>query len=256
MPRAAALRAISRKATRRPCPFAAEAFDFIVCRAAFKNFSDPVGALREMHRVLGPGGGRSSSTCATTRSGKAIVDEVAKMHLGRIDAFLTRTALSALRKRAYSKADFERMAQATPFGDVTSRSNRSASRSGWSSKLYLLAARSPVERQRNPGVASQCLTTPSRISLKFIIGPARGRTRWLNPGYAATLAWTCRDALSLQRCAERIEEMAGAVSQTPRRRSHRGTPLLGDLQGGLVPLGLQLHVASDTEIFLSLRCIT
>src|SRR5690348_10067059 len=26
-------------------PFAGEAFEFIVCRAAFKNFSDPVGAL-------------------------------------------------------------------------------------------------------------------------------------------------------------------------------------------------------------------
>ena len=38
------------------------------------------------------------------------------MHLGRFDAFLTRTTLSALRKRAYSKVDFEGMAQATPFG--------------------------------------------------------------------------------------------------------------------------------------------
>ena len=38
------------------------------------------------------------------------------MHLGRIDAFLTRTTLSALRKRAYSRQDFERMVQATPFG--------------------------------------------------------------------------------------------------------------------------------------------
>jgi len=97
-------------------PFAAEAFDFIVCRAAFKNFSDPVGALREMHRVLGPGGRALIIDMRNDASGKAIVDEVAKMHLGRIDAFLTRTTLSALRKRAYSKADFERMAQATPFG--------------------------------------------------------------------------------------------------------------------------------------------
>src|SRR5262249_26086959 len=37
-------------------PFADERFDFIVCCAAFKNFSDPVGAIREMHRVLTPGG--------------------------------------------------------------------------------------------------------------------------------------------------------------------------------------------------------
>jgi ubiquinone/menaquinone biosynthesis C-methylase UbiE len=97
-------------------PFAAEAFDFIVCRAAFKNFSDPVGALREMHRVLRPGGRALIIDMRNDASGKAIVDEVAKMHLGRIDTFLTRTTLSALRKRAYSKADFERMVQATPFG--------------------------------------------------------------------------------------------------------------------------------------------
>src|SRR5215471_12322329 len=29
-------------------PFAADTFDLVVCRAAFKNFGDPVGALREM----------------------------------------------------------------------------------------------------------------------------------------------------------------------------------------------------------------
>jgi ubiquinone/menaquinone biosynthesis C-methylase UbiE len=37
-------------------PFAAESFDLILCRAAFKNFSEPVGALREMRRVLRPDG--------------------------------------------------------------------------------------------------------------------------------------------------------------------------------------------------------
>jgi ubiquinone/menaquinone biosynthesis C-methylase UbiE len=37
-------------------PFADQSFDFLVCRAAFKNFADPVGALKEMHRVLKPGG--------------------------------------------------------------------------------------------------------------------------------------------------------------------------------------------------------
>jgi ubiquinone/menaquinone biosynthesis C-methylase UbiE len=97
-------------------PFPADAFDCIVCRAAFKNFSDPVGALREMHRVLRSGGKAMVVDMRNDASSESIVDEVAKMHLKRIDAFLTRTTLSALRRWAYSKLDFERMAQATPFG--------------------------------------------------------------------------------------------------------------------------------------------
>jgi ubiquinone/menaquinone biosynthesis C-methylase UbiE len=97
-------------------PFAGDTFDFIVCRAAFKNFGDPVGALGEMHRVLRPAGRALVIDMRNDASAKSIKDQVAKMQLGRIDAFLTRTTLSALRKRAYSKRDFERMAQATPFG--------------------------------------------------------------------------------------------------------------------------------------------
>jgi len=97
-------------------PFDADTFYFIVCRAAFKNFSDPVGALSEMHRVLCLGGRAMIIDMRNDASGKSIVDEVAKMDLGRIDAFLTRMTLSALRRRAYSRLDFERMAQATPFG--------------------------------------------------------------------------------------------------------------------------------------------
>src|SRR5262245_9539045 len=97
-------------------PFAADAFDFIICRAALKNFSDPVGALREMHRVLRSGGKAMIIDMRNDASSKSIIDEVAKMHLGRIDALLTRTTLSALRRRAFSRQDLERMAQATPFG--------------------------------------------------------------------------------------------------------------------------------------------
>lgn len=37
-------------------PYPANAFNFIVCRAAFKNFARPLAALNEMHRVLKPGG--------------------------------------------------------------------------------------------------------------------------------------------------------------------------------------------------------
>jgi len=37
-------------------PLQDESVDFVVCRAAFKNFTEPVKALAEMRRVLRPGG--------------------------------------------------------------------------------------------------------------------------------------------------------------------------------------------------------
>src|SRR5215469_12054331 len=59
-------------------PFAAEMFDFVICRAAFKNFSNPVGALREIHRVLRPGGRALIIDMRSDASGKSIDNEVAK----------------------------------------------------------------------------------------------------------------------------------------------------------------------------------
>jgi ubiquinone/menaquinone biosynthesis C-methylase UbiE len=97
-------------------PFADDRFEFIVCRAAFKNFSDPVGALCEMHRVLRPGGKALIIDMRNDASRKAIAAEVAKMRTGRINAFLARVVLSALRKRAHSRQDIERMVLASPFG--------------------------------------------------------------------------------------------------------------------------------------------
>jgi ubiquinone/menaquinone biosynthesis C-methylase UbiE len=48
-----------REGNASAMPFAENSFDLLVCRAAFKNFSEPVKALHEMHRVLRPGGCRS-----------------------------------------------------------------------------------------------------------------------------------------------------------------------------------------------------
>jgi ubiquinone/menaquinone biosynthesis C-methylase UbiE len=97
--------------------FPSDSFDFIVCRAAFKNFADPLGALREMHRVLRPGGEALIIDMNKDASNAAIDQEVDGMKLGLINSFITRTILKTmLRKRAYTKADFQRMAAATPFG--------------------------------------------------------------------------------------------------------------------------------------------
>ena len=98
-------------------PFDDQSFEFIVCRAAFKNFSDPVGALREMHRVLRSGGGGLIIDLRNDVSDEALDAAVDEMHLGRIDTFVTKTTFKhLLRKRAYSREDFTRMAAATPFG--------------------------------------------------------------------------------------------------------------------------------------------
>lgn len=44
-----------RQGNASAMPFADNTFDLIFCRAAFKNFSQPVEAMNEMYRVLKPG---------------------------------------------------------------------------------------------------------------------------------------------------------------------------------------------------------
>jgi ubiquinone/menaquinone biosynthesis C-methylase UbiE len=98
-------------------PFAEGSFDFTVCRAAFKNFTDPVAALAEMHRVLRPGGRGLIIDLRNDVSDKALDTAVDEMRLGRVDSFITRATFKhMLRKRAYSRDDFIHMVAMTPFG--------------------------------------------------------------------------------------------------------------------------------------------
>jgi ubiquinone/menaquinone biosynthesis C-methylase UbiE len=62
-------------------PFADRSFDFVVCMAAFKNLSDPVGALDEIHRVLVPGGRASIYDLRKDATPDEIATEVRNMHL-------------------------------------------------------------------------------------------------------------------------------------------------------------------------------
>jgi ubiquinone/menaquinone biosynthesis C-methylase UbiE len=97
-------------------------FDFIICRAAFKNFGDPLGAIREMHRVLRPGGTALIEDMRKDATDDAIAREVCGMKMGWLMALTTRRILRGLRKRAYTRADFMQMIAQTPFvtGDIQS----------------------------------------------------------------------------------------------------------------------------------------
>jgi ubiquinone/menaquinone biosynthesis C-methylase UbiE len=97
-------------------PFGPGSFDRIVCRAAFKNFSAPVQALAEMHRVLKPGGKAIIIDLRPDASPADIAADVNGMKLGWLNAALTRlTFKHMLLKRAHSKASFRQMVAQTPF---------------------------------------------------------------------------------------------------------------------------------------------
>jgi ubiquinone/menaquinone biosynthesis C-methylase UbiE len=101
-------------------PFGNNLFNFIVCQAAFKNFSEPVQALNEMHRVLKPGAQAVILDLRADASEVDIAREVAGMHLNWFNAAMTRFVFKySLLKRAYTAADFRSMAAASTFKTCT-----------------------------------------------------------------------------------------------------------------------------------------
>ena len=98
-------------------PFENETFDFIYCSAAFKNFSEPMGALNEMFRVLRPDG----EARIDDLSRECSLDEIDRFleHSGRgwIDTWMTKLVFrSVLLKRAYTREQFVRMSEQSGFG--------------------------------------------------------------------------------------------------------------------------------------------
>lgn len=105
-------------------PFEADTFDQIVCRAAFKNFSQPVLALREMHRVLRPGGQAQIIDLSKDTPRQAIDEFIHKTDRGRVNSWLMKwTFRLMLLKRAYTRRDFEGFIAASgfPSSDIQER---------------------------------------------------------------------------------------------------------------------------------------
>ena len=91
-------------------------FDLIVCRAAFKNFSEPLRALDEMHRVLKPGGKAIIIDLRKDTPWNEITSYVDRMNLSKINRWFTKmTFKHMLLKRAYTKEGMESLVAKSSF---------------------------------------------------------------------------------------------------------------------------------------------
>jgi ubiquinone/menaquinone biosynthesis C-methylase UbiE len=98
-------------------PFAGDTFDLTICRAAFKNFSEPVQAIREMYRVLKPGGKALIADLRRDASPAEIDAHIDTMGLGPVNRLLTKwTFRTTLLKNAYTSEGIRRMVASTEFG--------------------------------------------------------------------------------------------------------------------------------------------
>lgn len=100
-------------------PFADNTFDFLLCRAAFKNFGQPVRALQEMCRVLKPGGRGLVMDLRKDASMESINHTVDAMGLTAINRMFTKlTFRFFLLKTAYTKQQFQHMLAQANFRSV------------------------------------------------------------------------------------------------------------------------------------------
>ena len=100
-------------------PFENESFDFLLCRAAFKNFTRPVRALQEMYRVLKPGGQALIIDLRKDASKESVSKAVDGMSLGGVNTVITKLAFRfMLLKRAYTRKEFEEFLAQTKFGPI------------------------------------------------------------------------------------------------------------------------------------------
>ncbi|SPE24272.1 Ubiquinone/menaquinone biosynthesis methyltransferase UbiE [Candidatus Sulfopaludibacter sp. SbA3] len=120
----AGVRVEFRQGNASQMPFADGSFDLLACRAAFKNFSAPETALREMHRVLRVGG-----------TG-VIIDLRRDVPMSEIKRYVRRLGLSVwsrwcttltfrfmLLKRAYTRPELEKMLEPIGFAETEVRIN-------------------------------------------------------------------------------------------------------------------------------------
>jgi ubiquinone/menaquinone biosynthesis C-methylase UbiE len=115
----AGVRVDFRQGNASRMPLGNDTFDFLLCRAAFKNFGQPVVALQEMCRVLKPGGRGLIIDLRKDAAMESINHEVDGMGLGPFNKMLTKlTFRTMLLESAYTKAQFQYMLAQANFRSV------------------------------------------------------------------------------------------------------------------------------------------
>ena len=99
-------------------PIDDESVDFVVCRAAFKNFTEPVKALAEMRRVLRPGGHAMLIDMRRDVSVPELQRYVNGLGVSRLNRwFMMLSFRGMLIKRAYPIEEIRRMAVEAGWAD-------------------------------------------------------------------------------------------------------------------------------------------
>lgn len=100
-------------------PFADSSFDFVVCRAAFKNFSEPVKAIQEIHRVLRPGARGVIGDLRRDTSMVEITNYVDSIKTNVLNGLLVKATFQfMLLPRAYTSTQFRAMLAQAPFAET------------------------------------------------------------------------------------------------------------------------------------------
>jgi len=91
-------------------PVADESVQFVVCRSAFKNFTEPVKALMEMRRVLKPGGIALVLDLRQDVPIEEVKQYVEGLHVGWLDRRFQMFVFKKLIGRSYHLTEIRRMA--------------------------------------------------------------------------------------------------------------------------------------------------
>ena len=95
--------------------FKENTFDFIFCSAAFKNFKEPIVALKEMYRVLKNNGTALIIDMNHDISKEALNAEAAKISKPGFERWFVKNTFKRLCKGAYSKIELNNMIKETSF---------------------------------------------------------------------------------------------------------------------------------------------